>query len=296
MYLIIGSTGHLGSEVCSQLRSAGKPFRAFVRVTSNQTTVGNLRDIGAEIVYGDLKDNGSIADACEGIATVISTASSLYSHQPGDSIDSVDLAGQKSLIKISKKCGVNRFIFVSLSRHHKTDCPLTAAKRSVEWHLQHSRLNFTIIRPVAFMEFWLNPSSGFDFNRNKATIFGSGKSKISFVSIKDVAKFILVTLDNPKSYNSVIELGGPNAVSYLDAVNYFQLLSGRKFLIRRVGEDTLIFQKKFATNAYLDSIVSQRLDLIGGSAVDMHDTLSKYPINLMSLQDYALNMLNGKEK
>lgn len=296
MYLIIGATGNLGSEICCTLRAAGKPVRALVRPTSNYSSVDMLRDIGSEIVYGDLKDSDSIKEACEGVSTIISTASSLHSHQPGDSIDSVDLAGYKSLIKISKKAEVKRFIYISLSRHFKTDCPFTAAKRAVEWHLRHSRLNYTIIRPVAFMEFWLNPSSGFDFNRNKATIFGSGKSKISFVSIKDVAKFILVSIDNPKSYNTVIELGGPNAISYLDAINYFQQVSGRKFLVRRIGEDTLIFQKKFATNPYFDSVVSQRLDLIGGSAVDMHDTLSKYPINLTSLQDYALNLLNGKSK
>ncbi len=294
MYLIVGATGRLGSELCTLLSSTKKPFRALVRHSSKPDVVESIKKIGGEIMFGDLKNEASLIQACTGISTVISTASSLLSHHLGDSISSVDLEGHKSLIRSALQTGVKKFIYISLSQHHKTDCALTAAKRAVEKYLIKSKLNYTIIRPAAYMEFWLNPSCGFDFNRNKATIFGSGKSKISFISIKDVARFVTLTLENPNASNTILEIGGPNAVSYLDAVNYFEKVTGKIFRVRKIGEDTLIFQKKFSSNPFSDSIVSHRMDLLAGDEIDMRKTMSQYPINLTSFQDYATTILNKK--
>src|SRR5688500_17795240 len=98
MILVVGATGLLGSEVCSGLAAAGKPFRALVRPTSDKTKVAQLQNLGAEIAPGDLKDPSSLRAACKGVNAVISTASSTLSRQEGDSIQTVDLEGQLSLI------------------------------------------------------------------------------------------------------------------------------------------------------------------------------------------------------
>src|SRR6186713_1182209 len=96
--LVVGATGLVGSEVCSRLREAGHAVRALVRRTSDPGKRQALEDRDVALVYGDLKDPASLVPACDGIDAVISTASSTFSRQPGDGIDSVDAEGQLSLV------------------------------------------------------------------------------------------------------------------------------------------------------------------------------------------------------
>jgi uncharacterized protein YbjT (DUF2867 family) len=85
MYLVVGATGPvgLGGEICRLLREAGKPVRALVRPTSDPERVAYLRNIGVEFVEGDLKDRISLDAACQGIYTVISSATTTVSRQIG---------------------------------------------------------------------------------------------------------------------------------------------------------------------------------------------------------------------
>src|SRR5216684_6101467 len=113
MILVAGSTGLVGSEVCQRLMRRGERVRALVRATSSKEKVEALRSSGVELCVGDLKDPQSIVAACRGVNAVISTASSTLSRQPGDSIESVDAAGQLNLVKAAKAADVGRFLFVS---------------------------------------------------------------------------------------------------------------------------------------------------------------------------------------
>ena len=79
MDLIVGATGMLGREICHLLRGRGRRVRALARAASDAATVARLRDGGAEIVIGDLKDRSSLDAACLGADIVISTASSTLS-------------------------------------------------------------------------------------------------------------------------------------------------------------------------------------------------------------------------
>src|SRR2546428_10269459 len=97
MNLVIGATGLLGGEICRQLRQAGKPVRALTRATADPVKVEQLKRSGATLVQGDLKDRVSLDAACRGVATVITTASTTFSRQAGDSIQTVDLEGQGRL-------------------------------------------------------------------------------------------------------------------------------------------------------------------------------------------------------
>ncbi len=142
MVLVAGATGLVGSEVCQRLMRRGEPVRALVRASSWEEKIEALRSSGAELCVGDLKDADSIAAACRGVNAVISTASSTLSRQPGDSIESVDAAGQLNLVKAAKAADVGRFLFVSF-RRPPVSFPLGDAKREVEGAVRS--LNFTVI-------------------------------------------------------------------------------------------------------------------------------------------------------
>lgn len=145
MVLVVGATGSVGSEVCQKLARAGEKVRALVRRTSSKEKIEILKACGVELCVGDLKDAGSITTACQGVEAVISTASSTLSRQAGDSIESVDAAGQMNLVKAAKAADVKRLVFLSFRRSSANPSPLGDAKDDVEESLKS--INFTITLP-----------------------------------------------------------------------------------------------------------------------------------------------------
>lgn len=287
MNLVVGATGLVGSEICRQLRAHGHKVRALIRTTSDPAKVQALQEAGVETVEGDLKDAASLGSACQGVTAVISTASSTLSRQEGDSIESVDRHGQLELISAAKAAGVERFVFVSFPDNPDNQYPLTESKRAVEKHLMDSGLIYTILQAGYFMEVWLSPALGFDYPNARARIYGSGESKGSWISYRDVAAFAVASLENPASRNAVIKIGGPETLSPLEVVKIFEETSGREFELEYLPEEALREQKAAATDPLQQSFTSLMLQLALGDEIDMRETLRAFPLTLTTVSEYA---------
>ena len=284
--LVAGATGFLGSEICRQLRAKNKNVKGLVRSTSDSNKVAHLKESGVETIEGDLKDKISLENALSGVSAIISTVSSTLSRQEGDSIQTVDEEGQINLINAAIAAGVSQFIYVSFCEM-PGQCPLQTAKRKVEKHLATSGLNYTVLQPTYFMEVWLSPILGFDYPNAKATIYGEGKNKISWIAIKDVASFTVAVLDNPDAKNKIIELGGPEALSPLEVVNIFETNKEKKFELQFVPEEAIIAQRDGAQDPLSESFAALTLGVVKGSEIDMKTTLGVFPVHWTSVYDYA---------
>ena len=117
MILVVGSTGMLGYEICRILTQEGKPVRALVRKAFMQERAKQLREAGAQIVQGDLRNPGTLGPALKGVTHIIATASSMpYSYIPEENdIRLVDKNGMMDLVDLAAKAGVRHFIYTSLS-------------------------------------------------------------------------------------------------------------------------------------------------------------------------------------
>lgn len=283
--LVIGSTGFLGMEICRQLVRAGKKVSALVRPSSDPAKITALKQMGVETREGDLKNTTSIKKALEGVGSVISTASSTFSRQEGDSIESVDQKGQLDLVQSAKDGEVNQFIYISFSPM-KGEFPLQTAKRKVEKSLRDSGMNYTILQPGFFMEVWLSPAVGFDFPNSKATIYGDGKNKMHWISLADVAAIAVSSLDNEAVRNSVTQLGGPEALSPLEVVSIFEKLAGNAFTIEHVPIAALEAQKTAAQDSLSESFAALMLNYAEGDHIDTYETRKVFPFTLISVADY----------
>src|SRR5262249_48451951 len=293
MDLVVGATGPvgLGGEICRQLRDAGRAVRALVRPTSNADRLARLASLGVELIHGDLKSPRSLRDACRGIEMVVSTASMMVSRQEGDSVESVDGTGQTDLVHVADAAGVASFVYVSFSKHIDRDFPFRNAKRAVEQHLKGSRLAYTILRPTFLMEVWLSPIAGFDFGQGLARIYGRGRNPISWISLSDVARFAVISLGTPLARNATFELGGPEAISPLDAVQIFEDVGGRRFQVEFVSEEELTQQQQNAPDSLQRSLAGLSLCYAAGDVIDMTAILRSFPMALTSVRDYARRVL-----
>lgn len=290
MILVVGATGLVGIEICRLLSESGKEVRALVRTTSASEKVDRLKEMGAEIAVGDLKDKASIEAACEGVDAAITTANTMHDRMEGDSFDAVDRQGQIDLIDAAKAAGAKHFVFVSAPAM-KDGLPLMQAKDAVESHLKSAGMNYTVLKPSCFMEIWLSPMLGFDAANGSARIFGAGENKLSWISYLDVAKFAVASLENPKALNAVIELGGPEPLSPLEVVSIFETAAGKKFNCEHVPESALQQQFEGASDPLQKSFAGLMLFNAGGHAVDMNATSKDFGVPLTSVSDYARKSL-----
>lgn len=296
MILVVGATGTLGSEICQGLVAADKPVRALVRKTSEPGKKDVLTKLGAELVEGDLKDRASLDRACRGATAVMTTPTAIMSRSEADTFETVDLRGQMDLIDAARAVGIGHFVFVSVSGKMGKDGgnPLIEAKRAVETHLGQSGLTYTILRPTFFMEVWFGPHLGFDFENGNATIYGSGESQSSYISLGDVAEFALQSLANPAARNAILELGGPEALSQLEVVRIFEEIAGRKFELQFVPEEQLAARKAAAGNPLERTFAALTLDAARGDLIDMSDVLRTFPVRLKSVRDYANGVVRAQ--
>lgn len=291
MVFVAGATGFLGGEICRRLVASGETVRGLIRPTSDPATVDRLRALGVETVVGDVRDRASLDAACRGAQTVVSTVTTTRSRQPGDTIEATDEVGQLNLVDAARNAGVERFVFVSYSRQLDDEGPLTHAKRTVERRLRESGMAWTVLRPSYFMEVWLSPNVGFDFNQRKATVYGDGDRKISFISLGDVAEFAVRAVQSPIAANNTIELGGPDAVSPHEVVRIFEEACSQPFEVQHVPENALRDQFAAATDSLQKSFTGLMIDYAHGDEIPMQETLARIPVQLTSVRDYARSVL-----
>ena len=287
MILVAGSTGLLGSEICRQLTAQQKKVRALVRKTSAPEKIDALKQMGCSLTEGDFKDKASLAVACKNCDTVITTVSSTISHQEGDNIQTVDHDGNLSLVAAAKEAGVKHFIFISFRHQHAMDNPLTKAKQTAEGAIKNSSMKYTILQASIFMEVWLSPALGFNYDEHTAQIPGDGTNPISYVSYKDVAAFAAASVDNPVAENQVLEIGGPEALTPAQVVKEFENISEHSFTVNYIPVVALEQQMIEATDPLQKIFAGIMIFYANGDAIDMEATLKKIPVQLHSIQDYA---------
>lgn len=288
--LVIGATGFLGMEICSQLVQANRNVKALVRVSSDPAKVQTLQQMGIETVTGDMKDISSLNNACINVSTVISTASATLSRQSGDSIETVDNDGQLNVVAAAEKTGVQQFIYISFNPMAQ-EFPLQTAKRAVEKQLMEGKMNYTILQPTVFMEVWLSPNLGFDYGNEKATIYGEGTSKLTWISLKDVASFAVGCVDNPAARNMTLALGGPDALSSMEVVAIFEQQTGKRFKLEHVPLEALKAQKNTAPDSLSQSFAALMMSFSEESVINMQEPLKICPMVLTSVKDYAQQVM-----
>jgi uncharacterized protein YbjT (DUF2867 family) len=279
MILVVGATGNLGGAVTRILLAQGQPVRILARSQSNYQP---LAEAGAQVVLGDLKQRGSLDAACERVDTVITTANSA-ARGGEDNPQTVDLEGNRNLIDAAKAVGVKQFIFVSvLTADPNSPVPFIQAKGKTEDYLRASGIPYTILAPNGYMEVMVAMVVGIPALMGQpVTIVGGGRRKHSFISAGDVAAFILVAIGNPAAINQKLLLGGPQPLSFRDAVAIYERVLGYQIQVRSVAPGEPVPGLPQAIPQLLAGLDTY------DSPMDMTETARTFGIQLTPLEEVA---------
>jgi uncharacterized protein YbjT (DUF2867 family) len=285
MNLVVGATGLLGAAVCRRLGQAGLPVRAFARRTSRGAAA--LAEAGAEMAWGDLRDESSLAAACRGADAVVSTATATARK---DDLAAVDLSGQLALVAAARAAGVRRFLYVSLSPNLPEESPLVRYKHEVERAVRGSGMAWTVLQPSCLMEIWFSPAVGWDVAGGRVRIYGTGERPVSYVSLEDVARVTVAALSRTETEGRDIPVGGPEPVTPLAAAAAFEAATGRRLrrqhiptgVLRGVAHLVVPFQPTMGSLMLLGVAVGER-----GDVLDMAGLQRELSLRLTSVADYV---------
>jgi uncharacterized protein YbjT (DUF2867 family) len=239
LVLVCGATGNVGSAAVRALARHAVPARALVRPGTDATP---LIEVGVDVARGDIRDPISIAAALEGVTTVICAVTALTRHMGGEHplrVRDVDRWGVISLIEAAEAAGVERLVSVSASRRYSNArCAVIDAANAVAARLARSSIRIVTVRSEPHAELWFSRDVGFEPDQGRVRIFGKGRNPVRFTSTDDVgaaAAALAVAGDPP----ALLELGGPEALSILDAVSLAESITGRHVERRHIPRAAL---------------------------------------------------------
>lgn len=229
--VVFGATGELGRRVVRLLCDGGMDVRAATRdPVARQALIPDA----AKAIAADLRDRDSLARACAGMGSVVSTANGFMGEGP-DAPTLVDQAGHASLIDVAREAGIAHFVFVSATTA-RADSPIDffRCKAATEERLVCSGLGYTIIRATAFAETYIALAHVALAGGPPFPMVGRGNNPINCIAIDDVACYVVLALREPKLRNRTLTIGGPENVTLADFLRRIEAAAGRPVPTQRI--------------------------------------------------------------
>jgi len=214
MILVTGGTGFVGSHLVRRMRANGLPVRVIARDPDKAQA---LKDLGVEIVAGDVSDRISLEQAAVGIERIVHLVG-IIQETPGATFAGVHVEGTRNLLRAAGKAGVRHFCYQSaLGARPQAKSAYHRTKWEAEELVHASGIPFTILRPSLIY----GPGDLFtlrlaDIIRRSPVlpIIGSGKTKVQPIFIDDIVACIVKAVSSDCCLNEIYELGGPDQLTY----------------------------------------------------------------------------------
>ena len=252
--LLVGATGTLGRQIAKQAIEEGHEVRCFVR---NPRKASFLQEWGCELTKGNLLNLPDIEYALQDIEVVIDSATG----RPEDSksIYETDWDGKLNLFNACESKNIKRVIFLSILLTEKfRNVPLMDIKYCTEKLLEKSNFDYTIFNCAAFMQGVIGQFA-IPILDSQAVWMSGTPTKIAYMNTQDMAKIIVASVDNPRSYKISLPLVGTKAWDSEEVISLCEKYSNKKAKIFRVSP-FLIKITQSVVSFFQDALnVSERL-------------------------------------
>jgi len=223
MILVAGGTGTLGRSLIPLLAAHGEPIRVLTR---GGRPAPELALNGIEATIGDGRDPETLRRAMVGVRRVISAING-FGGDRALGVEAIDRDGNINLIEAAEAAGVEHFVLVSVQQA-AADHPieLFRMKAAAEQRLRASRMAWTMVRPTAYQETWLEIVGRPLVTTGKTRVFGRGRNPINFVSAGDVARIVDIAVQDPSLRGQSVDVQGPENLTFDEFVETVSAATG----------------------------------------------------------------------
>jgi uncharacterized protein YbjT (DUF2867 family) len=204
--LVAGATGYLGGFVAREFKRRGYFVRALARPSARRR---GMEDEVDEVVVGEVTRPETVREICDGMDIVFSSIG--VTKQKGKlTFRDVDYQGNKNLLAVAQRAGVEKFIYTSVFRGPSLlHLDIVRAHEDFVTVLQASGMAHTIIRPNGFFsdmgEYMKMARKG------RLYLVGRGENRINPIHGADLAETCVDAVDLDVQE---IDVGGPEVLTH----------------------------------------------------------------------------------
>ncbi len=217
--LVTGATGNQGGAVARSLRARGWKVRALVRDPAKSTAQRLAKD-NIELVQGDLFTTASLENALDGVYGVFSIQTPAEHGPAGEIIQG------KLLADAASKVHVQHFIYSSVGGAERASgIPHFESKWQVEKHIHALNLPTTIVRPVFFMDNFINYFGTPIKQEQKLILPLHPQTRLQLIATEDIGNIVALAFEQPESFvGKSLEIAGDELTMTEIAESFSQVM------------------------------------------------------------------------
>jgi NADH dehydrogenase len=247
---VIGGSGFIGRQIVEKLARAGARLKILTR---NADRAKFLRPMGTPgqitLISGKATDDAALANVLAGVDAVVNTVgilaegggqrfAALQADLPAR-IGQMMAEAEASADKPSRRQQARIIHLSAIGADHQSPSRYARTKAAGEAGLQAAFPTATILRPSLVF----GAGDGF-FNRFAAMavtapalpVIGGGTNRIQPVYVGDVASAVVAALEDQASTGKIYELGGPDVITFREAM---------RFLLQSIGRSRMLMSVPF---------------------------------------------------
>jgi dihydroflavonol-4-reductase len=245
--LVTGATGFIGSRLVEKLVATPDRISVLVRKNSDLSALSGKLD-KIQLVYGDVTDGDSVANAMAGIDYVYHVAGLTYmGDKKTELLYRINVTGTKNVLHSALESGVKRVLHVSSITAVGIASGKKPVDESVKWNFDAVKLEYARTKHLAELEVADALNKGLDtVIVNPAFVFGAGDMNfnagrlikdvnnrlipfyplggICVIDVDIVAETIITAMEKGRKGERYI-IGGEN-VSYKQLVDTISKITG----------------------------------------------------------------------
>lgn len=263
MILLTGATGKTGGAAAKALAAKGVKARALVR---NEEKAKGLKDLGIELVVGDVSDNAALDKAFAGVtkALLILPNSRKQLELEKNFVDQAKKAGVKHIVKVS-----------SMESVPGATGAIPATHVASETYIRASGLAWTMVRPNFFMQNLLG--NGRTIKDMGKFFLPCGDGQTGMSDTRDIGAVIAEVLAGADHEGQSYDVTGPQVLTFAQAAEIFSEVLGKKveYVNQPMAEYRAMLGKFITDEWHLNAVCELFAEIAEGGLDTTTDTVKK---------------------
>lgn len=230
MILVTGGTGFIGRALVRHLVELGYPVRTLIRPSPSSPRLP--RSVAVDVAVSSLNDERGLRAAMVGVEVIYHLASGEW-RGPRASLMDIDIQGTRAVVEAAEDAGVKRIFYIShLGADRASAYPVLKAKGIAEEFIRRSSLTYTVLRSAIVYGPNDRFTTGLARILGAVPLFflmpGNGRIVLQPLWVEDLVTCLVWALDDPETQNKVIDIGGPEYLTFQQIVQLVMQETGLK--------------------------------------------------------------------